>query len=379
MNLEKKKAFIIQVAYYGLIAVIALVALKFLFAPLLPFILGFICAWFIHKPARALARRLHLTAKIPAVAIAAVFYVIVFLAATMAGLQALSALEHFVPQIPVIYKQIAPYITQSVAEIEVYLEDVDPEIVKLIDRLVRQLMTNVERMISNLSVSAVRVVSGLITSLPNVILSVILTVISTFFISMDYDRVTGFLRSKLPAKMQSTLSETVDTGLNSIRKILGSYILILMMSFVELSIGLLLLKIPYAVGVALLIAVIDIMPVLGTGLILIPWALIALVLGHFRMGLGVALLYIVMLIVRNIVEPKLVGQQMGLHPLATLVSMFVGLQLFGILGLFGFPVALSLWLKLAKGSRMIKESAQEAQKEAVQDADAAQEAPAQSE
>jgi len=116
----------------------------------------------------------------------------------------------------------------------------------------------------------------------------------------------------------------------------------------------LLLKVPYAVGVALIVSIIDILPILGTGLVLIPWAIIAAILGKVKMAVGVALLYIVMLVVRNIVEPKLVGQQMGLHPLATLISLFVGLQLFGIVGLFGFPITLSLILKLKKSNAAAK-------------------------
>ena len=358
MSLEKKKSFIIQAAYYGLILLVALAAIRFLLRPLLPFILGFIFAWFLHKPAGALARKLHMTARIPAVLFAVVFYAIVFAAALTAGVQVISALEHFVPQIPVLYtRQIVPFITENIAKLEVFLQDVDPEIVDVVERLMREMVTNLEKMISNLSVMAVRLVSAIITGLPNVILSVILTVISTFFISLDYDKIMAFLRSLLPASARDTITDTITTGVDSIRKILGSYILILFMSFAELSIGFLLLKIPYAVGVALLVAIIDIMPVLGTGLVLIPWALIAVILGNLRMALGVALLYIVMLVVRNIVEPKLVGQQMGLHPLVTLIAMFVGLQLFGLAGLFGFPIALSLWLKLAKSSKSAKTAA----------------------
>ena len=358
MSLEKKKAFIIQVAYYGMIVAVALVAIKFLLRPLLPFLFGFIIAWFLHKPAMALAGKLHLKGRISSVALAVVFYVIVFAAALTAGIQVISALEHFVPQIPVLYsRQIVPFITRNIAELEVYLQDVDPEIVNVIERLMREMVANLERMISNLSVTAVRLVSGIITGLPNVILSVILTVISTFFISLDYDHIMGFLHGLLPVGTRNKVTETITTGVDSIRKILGSYILIMLMSFVELSIGFLLLNIPYAAGVALLVAVIDIMPVLGTGLILIPWAIVAAILRNFRMAIGVGLLYIVMLVVRNIVEPKLVGQQMGLHPLVTLIAMFVGLQLFGLAGLFGFPIALSLWLKLAKSSKAAKAGA----------------------
>ena len=355
MGLEKKKAFIIQVAYYGVIVAIAAVGIHYLLQPLLPFIFGFVFAWFLHKPAMALAKKLRLTSRLLSAAVAVVFYAVVFALVLMAGVQVISALEHFVPQIPVIYaRQIVPFITDSIARLDVYLQDIDPEIVEVVDRLMREMVTNLEKMISSLSVAAVRLVSSIITGLPNVILSVILTVVSTFFISMDYDRVMGYIKSKLPAAVQNTVSQTVTTGLDSIRKILGSYILIMFMSFAELSIGFLLLRIPYAVGVALLVAVIDIMPVLGTGLILIPWAIIAAILGSYRMAIGVAILYVVMLTVRNTVEPRLVGQQMGLHPLATLMSMFVGLQLFGLIGLFGFPVALSLYIKLAKGSKAVK-------------------------
>jgi len=69
------------------------------------------------------------------------------------------------------------------------------------------------------------------------------------------------------------------------------------------------------------------------------------------MAIGVAVLYVVMLAVRNVVEPKLVGQQMGLHPLVTLIAMFMGLQLFGLAGLFGFPIALSLYFKMMKSGK----------------------------
>lgn len=351
MNTEHKKAFIVNAAYYATLIALVLLFIRYLLSPLSPFIAGFIIAWLLHKPSRTLAQKLRLHKRIPIFLLGIVFYAIVFILALMAAVQVISALEHLIPQIPVIYtNSLLPFIRLAFEELEVQMAEFDPEIVDIVDRMAKQLFTYLEQLISSLSVSAVRLVSAIVTGLPNVILSIILTVVSTFFISLDFDKVVGFLKSCLPAKMQDTVSETVTTGISSIRKILVSYIAIMFMSFIELSIGFLLLRIPYAAGFALLVAVIDIMPILGTGLVLIPWAIIAAILGNFRMALGVALLYVVMLVVRNIVEPKLVGQQMGLHPLATLVSMFVGLQLFGIFGLFGFPIALSLYFKLRKAN-----------------------------
>ena len=93
------------------------------------------------------------------------------------------------------------------------------------------------------------------------------------------------------------------------------------------------------------IAVLDILPILGTGGIMIPWAVISLVVGNVGLGLKLLLIYGIVTVVRNYVEPKIVGTQLGLHPIITLVSMFIGLRLFGFWGLFGLPVGISFFWK----------------------------------
>ena len=358
MNTESKKSFLIHAAYYAFIAILAFLALRFLLPPLSPFVFGFIFAWVLHKPAMVVGKKLHLHYRIPAFVLGLILYAVLFVVVLIAGAQVISALEHFVPQIPVIYaNQIVPFIAEAFDKLEVQMQDFDPAIVDLIDRLSKELFSYLQKAISSISVMAVRLASTIITGMPSVILSIILMVVSTFFIVLDFDHIVSYTLSIMPRKIRDRFTETVSTGVSSVRKILGSYILIMCMSFVELSIGLLLLNIPYAVGIALLISVIDIMPVLGTGLVLIPWAIIAAVLRMYPTAIGVALLYVIMLVVRNIVEPKLVGKQMGLHPVATLICMFLGLEFFGILGLFGFPIALSLYFKM---NRTRKDSMQKA-------------------
>ncbi|MBP3655602.1 MAG: sporulation integral membrane protein YtvI [Clostridia bacterium] len=347
MDIERKKAFLVQAAYYGAIGAAVLLALKYLFPPLSPFIAGFAIAWLLHRPSKALSKKYRLPQSLAAFLVSVVFYAVVFVAAIMAAVQVISAIENVVPQIPVIYStKLLPFFTASLDKLEVHMQDFDPEVLEVFDKMTQQLFSYLEQLVSSISVFAVRFASGVITGLPSVILTVILTVVSTFFISLDFDSIIRYAKGMLPGRMQSTVSETVTTGVASVRKILGSYILIMIMSFMELSAGLLLLKIPYAVGLALIISVIDIMPVLGTGLVLIPWSLICLVLRNYPLALGIAMLYIIMLVVRNVVEPKLVGSQMGLHPVVTLSSMFVGLEFFGIAGLFGCPIALSMFIKL---------------------------------
>ena len=159
---------------------------------------------------------------------------------------------------------------------------------------------------------------------------------------MDYDRITGFFIRQMSEKAQEVFWEIKTYVTGTLFVCIRSYALIMSITFVELSIGLTVVGIENAVVIALLIAVFDILPVLGTGGIMIPWAAITAIQGEFKLALALFAVYIVVTIIRNIIEPKIVGSQLGLHPVATLASLFLGAQLFGVVGLFGFPIGLSL-------------------------------------
>jgi len=92
--------------------------------------------------------------------------------------------------------------------------------------------------------------------------------------------------------------------------------------------------------VAAFIAIIDFFPVLGTGGVIIPWVIIELIQGNFPIALGLIALYITITIVRNLLEPKLIGSQIGLHPLVMLISMYVGVKIFGFVGLVALPITI---------------------------------------
>ena len=133
---------------------------------------------------------------------------------------------------------------------------------------------------------------------------------------------------------------------------LKGYILLMLITFTELTIGLLLIGQSNAILLAAIICVIDILPVLGTGAVVIPWALISLFTGNILEAIGLILMYIVITIIRNFLEPKVIGNQVGLHPLITLLSMFCGLRLLGFVGLFGFPLTLIVLNDLYKRGKL---------------------------
>jgi predicted PurR-regulated permease PerM len=150
----------------------------------------------------------------------------------------------------------------------------------------------------------------------------------------------------MPVRWQEGFQRGKDEAWAVCVRILLSYVIIFAMTYAELAIGLSLLQIPGALVIALGIAALDILPVLGTGTVLIPWFLLAFAVGRLSVGIGILILYLVITVVRNLAEPKLVGEQMGLSPVVMLPCMLAGYELFGFAGLFGVPLFVSVLRKL---------------------------------
>ncbi|NLD87121.1 MAG: sporulation integral membrane protein YtvI, partial [Clostridiales bacterium] len=175
-------------------------------------------------------------------------------------------------------------------------------------------------------------------SLPSALIFIIVLLVSTYFISSDYDSTKKFIATQIPEKFREGISRTAQHLVNTLGKWLKAMGIIVLITFTELAIGLYLIGIDYAIIIAMIIAVIDVLPVLGVGTVLIPWSIIGFISGNVYIGVCILVLYIVITIVRNVLEPKIVGHQIGLHPLVTLISMYVGLRTIGFAGMFLFPI-----------------------------------------
>ena len=173
-----------------------------------------------------------------------------------------------------------------------------------------------------------------------------MVLLSAYYLAIDLRGFHAFLLSLFPPPVAKKLS-----GLKRIVAEVGgsffrAYGLIMLVTFSELFSALLLLGYRYAFLIALATAVIDILPVLGTGTVLLPWAAFLLLAGDTGGGIGLLVVYGVMTIVRQVIEPRIVGKYIGLPPLAALASMYLGLQLIGFWGLFLFPLGALLLFRL---------------------------------
>lgn len=178
--------------------------------------------------------------------------------------------------------------------------------------------------------------------LPAAFIFITVTLLACYYFTADDGRlgrgVTAFLSRLTPPPLRDRLPPIGRRLRRLGRQYLRACLLLGLLTFCLSFIGLALMRIPYAFIIALLLAVVDLLPLLGTGVILIPWALICLLLGQVKLGIGLLALYGVTTLVRQVLEPKLIGDGLGLHPLLSLFSMYAGLRLFGVWGMITAPL-----------------------------------------
>lgn len=348
-GMEHKKKFIINTIFYTMIGAAVICFCKYVLPALVPFVIAFLVSALVQIPIKKFNTGSDRKKKACAISLCICIYSVFFFLMAVFGIKLLEGTEKIVVSLPEIYNEsIVPLLDLVSVRLETAVVSMDQSAAQKIKEIFLEITQNLGKYASDISVNMVKWVSGGVKGIPGFIVKLVITVISTFFMVADFDKMIGFARKMIPQDKKGITEKSADYIKNIVFVYIKSYSLLFFLTFLELSIGLLVLRIPYAVGIALLIAVFDILPVLGTGGILLPWAVILFVMGNKPLAAGILILYIIITVIRNIVEPKIVGKQIGLHPLVTLAAMFIGLKIFGIMGMIVLPVSLAVIINLEK-------------------------------
>ena len=342
-SIERRKNFIVNAAYIAIIIGLVFLIFKYLLGLLWPFIIATIFAWLLRSPIRWLTAKCHIKYSISVTLCLAIFFILV--AGMAAGILArvVTTASDLVGAIPTLYTaQIEPALASLADEIESLSSYLSPTAYDLLTDVLSNMAAALSQAVSSFSMKAVTWVSGLAAKLPSMLLSGLICIIATIFMTADFSRLTAFVMRQIPAGPRHVVQKAKETFVVVIFKYARSYGIIMCITFAEVLAGLLIVRQNYAVFIALLIAVFDIFPIVGAGLILAPWSVITMLTGHLGKGLGLLALWIVVMVVRQFMEPRVVGHQVGLHPVLTLMAMFVGSKLFGGLGLLGLPIACAI-------------------------------------
>lgn len=331
--------FLLCLLYAGLGLTALWVSIRFLLPWLLPFLIAFALATVLEPAIRLLTARLHL----PRWASAAICTILFTVAAFgLLGLLLwrsvyelsllLGRLPTLLAGLPTLANALESQAYRFIIALPVQLQELARQ---TLDQLLAQGIALPNRFYDRLAGLATYVVSAL----PAFMLALFTTLLATYFISAARPRILAALWNLLPPRWRDTAVRVGTGGKRALGGWLRAQGALMLITFGEITVGLLFLRVDLAILMAGLAAVVDALPVFGAGAILLPWALLAFLGGKGWLCLGLLLLYGIVTLVRNLLEPKLVGRQVGLSPLLSLLCMYLGFQLFGILGMILMPLA----------------------------------------
>lgn len=356
-KVAKRRDFLIDLVYVMAIIGLAYVFFKYCFSIAAPFLLSFFFAVILQRPLGWLDKKtknkMHS------------FWSIVLVLLCVAII-----LGPVISIIAALFREIGNFISflgEQLNDLPTFLVTLQNEILKAIKFLPDSIYTSVSENItqffgnlindfdvSKLGINMSSITSGLsngisgvysvVKNIPSILISVVIGIIAWILFTKDYKKVVKFIKLQLPDKHKNLLSETKKIFSSTILKMCRAYGLIMFITFCENFLGLTILNLigvmknSYVFVIAICIAVFDILPVAGSGGILIPWSLIALVSGNVGQCVGLLILYAVITVIRQYIEPKIVGDSLGVNPLVTLAGLYFGLKLFGFMGMFIVPI-----------------------------------------
>lgn len=358
---QQRYKFIVNVVYFGII----IGALYFLFAKclslLMPLITSVIVAIMLKKPIAYLSKKTPLK-RGPI----SVFLVLLLLGAGLGflvfiGFSLISEIKGFMSYIvdrindlPQLILTIKNWVLDILAKLPVSIgAEVSETVASFFDNLAANGFASIKVNTDSFNWGSVLSTGGDILSstvgrIPSLVISFVITIISTIFVCSDYERIRDFIFRQMSPENGTKLLHAKKLIFSTMFKMFKAYGLIFLITTIELSIAFSILKLigvyssDYLFVMAIIIAVVDIIPVLGTGTVLIPWGVFSLLTGKIGLGIGLLVTYAIILVIRQVLEPKLVSGQIGLPPIVTITSMYIGTKIFGIFGFFILPFFITI-------------------------------------
>lgn len=323
-----------------LLATLAVLYLSFKLAIFyIPFLIAFIIAVMVEPLIKLIVKKTHITRKKVAV------FVIIIIFAIIIGIVCWGAFI-LITESANLLQRLNVYIDFGTEKVNEYIDKIKTREIKVPEQVISIMENSSDKIINtitNFIYNVLTKVTHIIALVPEFAIYTFITILATYFICTDRMYIIDQMEHHLP----SLWAKKIGIHLRNIIKSLGDYlkaeVILIIISFFIVLIGLYILKftgnnIQYPLLAALGIGIVDALPILGSGMVMIPWAIIVGINGNLSLGIYIMIVYIVATVVRQLIEPKIVSHNIGIHPIFTLIAMYTGFKLSGVLGLFIGPI-----------------------------------------
>lgn len=346
------KAFLLLVALAG-----AWLLMRYAVGILLPFLIAWGLGAMVYPAAARISKRTRLPRGLCAAVLLLLLLVLISLLLTAVVNTLLFEIRQLLTQLEADEESLGRFLSEWGEKIRRWSEGIPilgrlrrvEGLAPLLDEMNAALGGMVREMLSVLSRRIPEWIGRLVRAVPSAVIFTVVMLIAGFYFSTDLEGIRETVRRLLPAGVRERLSRIRDRLSRILRQYARAYLLLLTVTFLELYVAFSVLGIDYAFLTAALVALIDILPVLGGGIVLLPWAAVLLIGRQYFVGIGLLVTYGIVTVVRQILEPRVVSGALGLHPLLTLFCMYGGYRLFGIIGMMLAPAAVIFLSSVVSG------------------------------
>lgn len=356
-GIEKKKSFIINTVYAAILIALFYLFFKYALGTVFPIICSLIIAMVLQKPVNFLCKKTPLKRGIVSTFLVLISFLFVLfilgLIIAWLGSEFKGFFRYIMIQledVPALVEDIKGYLANILALLP---EKAEVVAINFIYEKLDTLTTAPEMLLPESSEFDFSFLSTPLLSIwntakqiPTTLVSIVVSIVACCFMTSDFKSVRNLLLGFFNNETREKIIRAKRLLIPSLGKMVKAYIIIITITFCELSLGLSILSFlkiysgSYIFVIAALTAIIDIVPVLGTGTVLIPWALYNLISGNYSLAIGLLVIYACITVIRQVIEPKLVAAQLGIPAFLTIVSMFIGSQIFGVIGIFILPITI---------------------------------------
>ena len=307
--------------------------LRYLFIPVLPFLIAWGVAFMLRPPSIFLSNKLHLNRKFISVILA--ILTVSFGIGALLGLCAVGVRE--------LWSFLSEFASGERLS-EIISNITNPLGTLFGDKFAfsNHVADVVKNAISTLLSKLVDVLSVTVSAIPKALFFILVTVIASVYFSLDLEGINRFVKSHLSKRFGDNLVKSKNRFFSVGIKYIKSYLIIMVITFIIMLVGFFILRVEKALLIAAIVAFLDLLPVIGVGTLIVPWSVYQLICGNFYLGIGLLVLWLIHEIIRQFIEPKIIGKNLGIHPILSLVLLYVGYSVFGIVGLIFLPIIGSL-------------------------------------
>lgn len=307
----------------------------------MPFLIAFLIALMIEPAIKHLMKKTKMSRKMSSIIIFLIVFSIIIGSVIWGTITLISESTNLLQALNLYIDKAYTQIQDVIGKMSITKISVSNNVLNLMQDTSKELLVKVSKWLTRFLTKLI----DIITSIPTIGIYMVITILSLYFICTDRIYILDFMEQHMPKKWV----QKIGIHIREITRNLGGYLkaqlILILVSFVISVVGLYFLKfigmnVKYPLLIALAIGFVDALPILGSGSVMVPWAIISALNGDLRLGVSILVLWIVMSLIRQFLEPKIVSGKIGIHPIFTLIAMYTGFKVMGVMGMLVGPIVL---------------------------------------